>query len=70
MVFPMVVLWFSYGFLIETSIFQVDEEARPTFADLAEHFEQVIRLEAGGVESGGGGVVPGTLGGRFLWVKQ
>lgn len=24
----------------------MDEEARPNFADLAEHFEQVIRLEA------------------------
>ena len=43
-------------FPLKTSIFQVDEEARPTFADLAEHFEQVIRLEAG-VESG---EVPGT----------
>jgi len=28
------------------SCLQVDEEARPTFADLAEHLEQVIRLEA------------------------
>lgn len=25
---------------------EVDEDARPSFNDLAEHFEQVIRLEA------------------------
>ena len=25
---------------------QVDEDARPSFSDLAEHFDQVIRLEA------------------------
>lgn len=28
------------------SALQVEEETRPSFADLAEHFQQVIRLEA------------------------